>query len=700
LFAKFGEVWPLLEKALAQEQPNDESRELAIAARGVLEAARILAGKFTLVVTNVPYLGRYKQADDLKNYSTEYYEDAKADLATCFVDRCSRFCTASGTTALVSKDAPLFQPRYQRLRKRLLKTESWDFIARLGTGAFETISGEVVSVALIGMSREVPSAHNEFTIWDVSGAGGVAEKASQLRTVQGVTTLQSAQLQNPDAVITGGSLAGRSLLSDYANSYQGLSTADNPQFLLEFWTLPSVDSKWRWLQGAALRSGLIGGCSYILLWEDGKGRYYRHAMALKAEGRLGGWKSGKEAWGSLGVAVNVTSNLVANLYLGEMFDATIAAIIPKDPSNLLPILSYISSPEYGQELKLVDQALSVTELTFLKVAFDLPRWQQVATQNGSNCLPPLESDDPTQWLFNGHPVKSSNPLQVAVARLLGYQWPRQTGSSFPGCLEIGSDGLEAHAEPDGFVCLSSVAGEAPAADRLRALLATAYGDTWSAAKLSELLGRWNSLEEWLRDGFFEEHCSLFKGKEPRPFIWHVWDGRTDGFHALVNYHKLAAPNGEGRKTLEKLIYTALGDWIARQRSEVASGVDGADARMTAAQHLQSELEGILAGEEPYDIFVRWKPIHAQPIGWEPDLTDGVRPNIRPWLVAALAPHTKPKKGSCILRVTPKITYGKDRGKEPERDQKDFPWFADSTDRINDIHLSLDEKRAARERRKK
>ena len=37
---------------------------------------------------------------------------------------------------------------------------------------------------------------------------------------------------------------------------------------------------------------------------------------------------------------------------------------------------------------------------------------------------------------------------------------------------------------------------------------------------------------------------------------------------LVNYHKLAAPNGEGRKTLEKLIYTTLGDWITRQRADV------------------------------------------------------------------------------------------------------------------------------------
>jgi hypothetical protein len=116
--------------------------------------------------------------------------------------------------------------------------------------------------------------------------------------------------------------------------------------------------------------------------------------------------------------------------------------------------------------------------------------------------------------------------------------------------------------------------------------------------------------------------------------------------------------------------------------------------------LQSELERILEGESPYDIFVRWKPLHEQPLGWEPDINDGVRINIRPWLIANVAPHAKPKKTPSVLRVAPKITYGKDRGKEPARDKKDFPWFADSGDRTNDVHVSLDEKRAARERRKK
>ncbi len=121
-------------------------------------------------------------------------------------------------------------------------------------------------------------------------------------------------------------------------------------------------------------------------------------------------------------------------------------------------------------------------------------------------------------------------------------------------------------------------------------------------------------------------------------------------------------------------------------------MEGADGRLAAAEHLQGELKKILDGEKPYDVFVRWKSVKEQPLGWDPDLNDGVCVNIRPWITEARL-YRATKTG--ILRVTPNIKYGKDRGKEPSRDPKEFPWFKDATDRNNDIHLSLDEKRRAR-----
>jgi hypothetical protein len=252
---------------------------------------------------------------------------------------------------------------------------------------------------------------------------------------------------------------------------------------------------------------------------------------------------------------------------------------------------------------------------------------------------------------------STAPLRVAVSRLVGYRWPEQPES----------DDLDGFVDPDGVVCLPSVAGEAPASDRVLQVLAAAFGEVWSPGKVGELLedagSRKKHLGDWLRDEFFKDHCRLFGN---RPFVWHIWDGRKDGFSALVNYHRL------DRRMLEKLTYTYLGEWMERQRAERRDDVAGAEARLAAAEELQRKLELILEGEEPYDIYVRWKDVAEQPIGWDPDLNDGVRLNIRPFVTAG------------VLRSSFNIHWRKDRGKNP-----------DGSERHNDKHLSLAEKRAAR-----
>lgn len=106
----------------------------------------------------------------------------------------------------------------------------------------------------------------------------------------------------------------------------------------------------------------------------------------------------------------------------------------------------------------------------------------------------------------------------------------------------------------------------------------------------------------------------------------------------------------------------------------------ADARLTAARDLQRRLKLIAEGEPPHDIFVRWKPLVQQPIGWEPDLNDGVRLNIRPFVTTG------------VLRKNPTVNWKKDRGKDPES----APWFSVfHGERINEHHLTVAEKRNAR-----
>jgi hypothetical protein len=269
--------------------------------------------------------------------------------------------------------------------------------------------------------------------------------------------------------------------------------------------------------------------------------------------------------------VRNTIPLPVTLYSGELYDQSSTAIIPQDPKHLPALWAFCSSEEFFPAVQLVDGKRNKTNQTYVKIPFDLAHWQKVAAEKYPHELPKPFSSDPTQWLFNGHPKEANQPLQVAVARLVGYQWPRQTGSSFPDCPALGPDGLEKFADKDGVVCFSQVRGEAPAAERVRAILAEAYGSEWGHALEGKLIAatgsKASSLEEWLSNDFFAQHCDVF---HQRPFVWHLWDGRKDGFNVLVNYHKLAGPNGEGHRTLETLTHAYLGDWITRQKDAIGT----------------------------------------------------------------------------------------------------------------------------------
>ena len=451
------------------------------------------------------------------------------------------------------------------------------------------------------------------------------------------------------------------------------------------------DCEWEYQQSTVATKQLYGGKEQIVHWARGQGE-----LARSGKARI----QGLGALGRQGTAITQTRILQATLYIGTLFDNNVAALVVNDPDTLAAIWCYCSSPDFAPDVRKFDEKLGVTNSTFLKVPFDVTHWQKVAAEMYPDGLPEPESDDPTQWLFHGRPdeAQAGTQLQVAVARLLGYHWPAELDeemrlSKRARALGAKCEELAKFADNDGIVCIPALRGEEPAAERLLRLL--------SACGIEPE----GDLDDWLRNGFFEEHCKLF---HDRPFVWHIWDGRKrDGFHALVNYHRLCEGDGKGRRLLENLTFAYLGEWITRQKDGVKRGEGGAEDRLAAALELQKRLKAILAGEPPFDLFVRWKPLQEQPIGWEPDINDGVRMNIRPFLASDLPGG---KKGVGILRTKPNIKWTKDRGKEPKRPIREYPWFWNwdektvdfmggktfDGNRWNDCHYTNQTKQAARD----
>jgi len=320
---------------------------------------------------------------------------------------------------------------------------------------------------------------------------------------------------------------------------------------------------------------------------------------------------------------------------------------------------FFSSEAFGVEVRKVDQKVDVTNSSIDKVAFDFEHWKRLRRRNirtACQSLFPTIQLSAFQWPSEGF----DQPLHVAVARLLGYKWPRQTGSSFPDCPALGPDGLEAFANSDGIVCLPPVNREQPAQPSPPASRRCPRrpGRTLSDRR-SRTQGANPNLEDWLRDEFFEQHAKLFttarsSGISGWPF---------DGFHALVNYHKL------DNAALKKLTYSYLGDWIQQQDIDAKADKPSAAERLGAARALQAKLAAILearlrstsscAGSQS-----KIKPrLESRPQRRHPSEYPPIP-----------ARRDVGKRGAGLFRTVPLKLKDDDRGTEPHRPKEEYPWF--------------------------
>ncbi|WP_416193543.1 Eco57I restriction-modification methylase domain-containing protein [Nitrobacter sp. TKz-YC01] len=661
---------PLLQRARLAD-PNE--REGLISARGMADAAFLLHQKFDLVITNVPYLKGGDHGPELKRYCEQRYPLSKYDLATVFLERTLHFLKRGGASAIVTQQYWLFLKYYEGLRGRLLSEVSLRLLPRLGPGAFEQIKGEVVNVDLQIIEKTKPTSGQLSYGQEIGEAGSLDNKKQLLAVGPLQFVTQENMLKNPDMRISYVEHdRTKSRLSKYADFGKGSVTGDGNRYLRKFWEVNEVASGHQYWLNSPEDGRIISGREEIVLWDRPN-----HDPSTEPGFR----HHGQRAFGKLGVAIGKAGQLRFTPYFGELFDDNIAVVFPIKEADLDAIWNFCVSGELEGQIRILDKKMSVTAGTFTKVAFD---YHSASALTNTPSIRTRFSHDPRQWLFHGHPARAEKgtALHVFLARIAGYRWPAEYDPS----IRLSDDGQKLlsrlkelpDGDNDGLIGVPPVAGEKPLVDRLRAYLAAAFGTDWSDALERRLVAeadeafdkkaaRDGSLEAWVRDRAFRQHCALFG---QRPFLWHISDGLKDGFSVFVHYHRFDQAN------LRKLTYTLLGDWLARARAENNT------LRYEKGRELQQKLEKILEGEKPYDIFVRWKSLAQQPLGWDPDLDDGVRQNIRPFIKAGVLAHDLSK-----------ILKDKDRG----NDVPSAPWYdVFKGERRNDHHTTLAEKRAARE----
>ncbi|HXL03372.1 MAG: BREX-1 system adenine-specific DNA-methyltransferase PglX [Firmicutes bacterium] len=252
--------------------------------------AKIMGGKYDVVVTNPPYMYRRNMNHTLKEYLKSTYGASGSDLFACFMEQCMHSTEASGFTAMITQHSWMFLSSLEGLRKTIVLDKTIYSMLHLGPRAFESIGGEVVqSTAFVVRNAQAPGYHGTYI--RLVEFDTATEKIANLHNEANHYVFDTREAiripASPIAYWASGNVIRAfdegTPLGEIAPPRQGMATSDNNRFLRLWHEVERADiglnmgsrmeaeaSSCRWFpynKGGEFRKW-YGNNEYLVNWED------------------------------------------------------------------------------------------------------------------------------------------------------------------------------------------------------------------------------------------------------------------------------------------------------------------------------------------------------------------------------------------------------------------------------------------------
>jgi hypothetical protein len=119
----------------------------------LIKQARIMSGKYEIVVANPPYMGRNGMNIKMLEYTELNYPNSKGDLFAIFIERALRFVV--DYVSMITMQSWMYLPMFKKIREKLFKDYTFYSIVHLGSRAFEEIKGEKVKAAAFVLKNKI-----------------------------------------------------------------------------------------------------------------------------------------------------------------------------------------------------------------------------------------------------------------------------------------------------------------------------------------------------------------------------------------------------------------------------------------------------------------------------------------------------------------------------------------------------------------
>ncbi|MET4016637.1 BREX-1 system adenine-specific DNA-methyltransferase PglX [Bradyrhizobium sp. S3.2.12] len=102
----------------------------------VLHMAEALSPKYHVVVANPPYMSSKGMNGKLQDFAKLFYRDARIDLMTCFMDRCSSLSVQKSYWGMINLPSWMFLSSFADFREKIFSKQELTSLLHLGRGIF------------------------------------------------------------------------------------------------------------------------------------------------------------------------------------------------------------------------------------------------------------------------------------------------------------------------------------------------------------------------------------------------------------------------------------------------------------------------------------------------------------------------------------------------------------------------------------
>jgi hypothetical protein len=222
---------------------KNEEKESLLFLEKLLKIAITFSGKYNIVCSNPPYMGKKNINNNLRDFLNEKYPEVKADLFSAFIDRNFEFAEKDGYLGFMTPFVWMFNSRYKKLREKIINEKTILGITQLEYSSF---SDAIVPICTFVLKNSFTEEEGTFIkLSDFKGYEIQNEKtleAIKNKKVDYLYKTKSKYFKDlPDHMIAywlndriKKIFSEEKKFSYFADSRQGLATGDNKTFL-KYW---------------------------------------------------------------------------------------------------------------------------------------------------------------------------------------------------------------------------------------------------------------------------------------------------------------------------------------------------------------------------------------------------------------------------------------------------------------------------------